>query len=143
MASNSPTPDQLKELLKLSKDASENSYSPYSQFKVGAALLTKDGTFYGGCNVENASYGLAICAERTAMVKAVSAGHKEFIAIAIYGEKMEKTPIRPCGACRQFMAEFGLKWEVYMLKNNLSYEKNTVEGILPNAFVPPHLNENN
>lgn len=91
------------ELMKMAEKARENSYSPYSHFAVGAALLTRSGRVYTGVNVENASYGGTICAERTAFVKAVSEGEREFAAIAISGGS-ELCP--PCGICRQFMAEF-------------------------------------
>lgn len=98
-----------RELIDLCIKARENSYSPYSKFCVGAALLTKSGKVYTGCNVENASYGVCICAERTAISKAVSEGEREFEAIAICGahrgdEILE--PVAPCGICRQTMAEF-------------------------------------
>lgn len=88
--------------------ASENAYAPYSKFKVGAALLCKDGTIYTGCNVENAAYPLGNCAERTAIFKAVSEGKREFEAIAIAGSSNDdmSQPCYPCGACRQVMAEF-------------------------------------
>ncbi len=88
--------------------ASENAYAPYSKFKVGAALLCKDGTVYTGCNVENAAYPLGNCAERTAIFKAVSEGKREFEAIAIAGSSNDdmSQPCYPCGACRQVMAEF-------------------------------------
>ena len=95
------------ELIKIAKDYRENSYSPYSKFKVGAALLTKSGKVYGGTNVENASYGVTNCAERTAIFKAVSEGEREFDAIAIVADS--DGPCTPCGACRQVLAEFGVK----------------------------------
>jgi cytidine deaminase len=92
-----------KQLIASAIAARTESYSPYSKFAVGAALLCNDGTVFTGCNVENASYGLAICAERTAICKAVSEGHQKFVAIAIAA-----TPLAsPCGACRQFIVEFG------------------------------------
>ena len=81
------------------------AYAPYSNFQVGAALLTKDGRVFTGCNVENLSYGLTICAERSALFAAVTAGVREFEAIAIVADTCE--PVSPCGACRQVMAEFG------------------------------------
>lgn len=87
--------------------AAENSYSPYSRFRVGAALLCSDGTIYTGCNIENASFSLTNCAERTAFFKALSEGKKEFDAIAIAGgHDTMNEPCYPCGACRQVMAEF-------------------------------------
>lgn len=97
-----------RELFEKALAARENAYTPYSGFKVGAALLTEDGKIYTGVNVENASYGAAICAERTAFVKAVSEGYRSFSAIAIAGGKDggEMEECWPCGICRQFMYEF-------------------------------------
>ncbi len=100
--------ENYKTLFEKAVKASENSYSPYSKFRVGAALLCKDGTVYTGCNVENAAYPLGNCAERTAIFKAVSDGKREFEAIAIAGSSNDdmSAPCYPCGACRQVMAEF-------------------------------------
>ena len=96
-----------KELINKAILAREHSYSPYSKFKVGAALLSKNGEIYTGCNVENASYGETVCAERTAILKAVSSGEREFSAIAIVGGKDTiQGYAYPCGACRQVMSEF-------------------------------------
>ena len=97
-----------KELLQLAIQARENSYSPYSGFRVGAALLGKSGKVYGGCNVENAAYSPTNCAERTAVFKAVSEGEREFSAIAIVGGKGDTLAdlCAPCGVCRQVLAEF-------------------------------------
>lgn len=96
------------ELMKAAVKARENSYSPYSGFKVGAALLTKSGKAYTGCNVENAAFTPTNCAERTAVFKAVSEGEREFSAIAIVGGKGEEVAsfCAPCGVCRQVLAEF-------------------------------------
>lgn len=102
----------MTDLMEIARKARENAYCPYSGFAVGAALLCRDGSIYTGCNVENGSYPLGLCAERTAFVKAISDGKKrgDFKAIAIYGDTVEapasvgSTP--PCGACRQVMAEF-------------------------------------
>ncbi len=97
------------ELLGMARRARERAYCPYSGFAVGAALLAKDGSVYTGCNVENGSYSLGICAERTAFCKAVAAGCREFSAIAVCGGKAGEEPsgsCPPCGACRQVMAEF-------------------------------------
>jgi cytidine deaminase len=91
------------ELIQESVKARIASYAPYSNFTVGAALLARDGTVFTGCNVENASYGLCICAERTAICKAISEGHRDFVAIAISAVPLAP----PCGACRQFIVEFG------------------------------------
>lgn len=97
-------------LMEAAQAAREKSYCPYSHFAVGAALLTEDGTVYTGCNVENAAYGECICAERTAVVKVVSEGHRRFTAIAVCGApegEAPDVPCMPCGACRQVLAEFG------------------------------------
>lgn len=97
------------ELLEIARRAREQAYCPYSGFAVGAALLGGDGCVYTGCNVENGSYSLGLCAERTAFCKAVSAGCREFSAIAVCGGKEGEEPLAPCppcGACRQVMAEF-------------------------------------
>ena len=99
-----------KELMEAAKRARANAYCRYSHFAVGAALLTEDGSVFTGCNVENAAYGECICAERTAVVKAVSEGHRKFAAIAICGAPEGEAPEKtcpPCGACRQVLAEFG------------------------------------
>lgn len=96
-----------EELMKKAKEASKNSYSPYSKFPVGACLLASSGKTYIGTNVENASYGATICAERSAIVNAVVNGEREIDAIAIYGQKMKMCA--PCGPCRQVIAEFKSK----------------------------------
>ena len=100
---SSELPDDLQTLVSQAAEARELAYAPYSDFRVGAALLTADGKTFTGCNVENASYGLSICAERTAICKAVSEGHKKFRAIAVAASPLAS----PCGACRQFIVEFG------------------------------------
>ena len=91
-------------LIKLATEARENAYAPYSRFKVGAALLTSDGRVFTGCNVENATYGLTVCAERVALWKAVSEGEKKFEAVAVVADG--ERPPSPCGACRQLLWEF-------------------------------------
>jgi cytidine deaminase len=114
----------------------KNAYAPYSQFAVGAALMTEDGTVFGGANVENASYGLAICAERAAAVTAVAAGHRSFRAIAIAGP--ETTVTAPCGACRQFLNEFNPQLEVaYTTPNGVKVT--TLDQLLADAFGPKNL----
>ena len=95
---------QFRKLLTAAKAAQRRAHAPYSKFRVGAALLTKSGKVYTGCNVENASYGLTICAERVALTKAVSEGHRQFKAIAVVAPSAS---LSPCGACRQVLAEFG------------------------------------
>jgi len=95
---------QYENLMQQAAKVSENAYAPYSKFPVGAALLTKSGNIYVGTNVENAAYGGTICAERAAIVTAISAGESQFRAIAVYSPKGS---ITPCGTCRQFISEFG------------------------------------
>lgn len=99
------TNETLLNLFRAAEKAAEKSYSPYSHFPVGAALLTKDGAVYTGTNVENRSFGLTNCAERTAAFKAVSEGHRAFVAVAIAAPKADY-PVGPCGACRQVLTEF-------------------------------------
>ncbi|XP_043977312.1 cytidine deaminase b [Gambusia affinis] len=132
--------DEVNELIHQSHKAKEFSYSPYSKFRVGAALKTRDGRVFTGCNVENACYNLGVCAERNVIAKAVSEGYKDFIAIAIASD-MEKEFISPCGGCRQVMREFGGKWDVYLTKLNKSYEKMTVDELLPRSFGPDDLSK--
>ncbi|MER1986109.1 MAG: cytidine deaminase [Solibacillus sp.] len=123
-----------EQLMAQSKLARENAYVPYSKFKVGAALLAKNGTVYEGCNIENASYGLANCAERTAIFKAVSEGMKEFSAIAIVADT--PGPCSPCGACRQVIAEFcAPDMPVYLTNLNGDVQETTVSELLPGAFT--------
>lgn len=95
---------QQRRLVSAARKAQRNAYAPYSHLPVGAALLTKNGKIYTGCNVENAAYPSGICAERTAVFKAVSEGEREFVALAVIGPTAQ--PLSPCGACRQVMAEF-------------------------------------
>ncbi len=95
---------QFRKLVTAAKTAQRRAHAPYSKFRVGAALLAKSGQVYTGCNVENASYGLTICAERVALTKAVSEGHRQFKAIAVVAPSAS---LSPCGACRQVLAEFG------------------------------------
>ncbi|WP_269760034.1 cytidine deaminase [Streptococcus dysgalactiae] len=122
------------DLVSLAIDASKHAYVPYSHFPIGAALKTKDGTIYTGCNIENASFGLTNCGERTAIFKAVSDGYKELAEIAIYGETQE--PVSPCGACRQVMAEFFEPSSLVTLiaKNGQTLET-TVGDLLPYSFT--------
>ena len=98
--------EDAERLLQAACRSAENAYAPYSQFPVGAALLTKDGSVVTGVNVENVSYGLTLCAERTAIVKAVAEGHRQFKAIAVWASCRMHGAVTPCGACRQVLAEF-------------------------------------
>ena len=121
-----------RELLRIAKEASLNAYVPYSGFPVGAALECEDGTVYTGCNVENAAYGDTICAERTAVVKAVSEGQRSFTRIAIYGEG--KGYCMPCGSCRQVLSEFGKDIEVLAAKAGGSYVSYPLSKLMPYTF---------
>jgi cytidine deaminase len=116
--------EALIALFHKASDAKQNSYSPYSKFRVGAALLAKDGRVFTGTNVENASYGGAICAERSAVVSAVSCGCTEFDAIMITTDVDDL--IAPCGFCRQFMVEFGTDLVVIKLTEHRSFYQNLV-----------------
>ena len=121
-----------RQLIEKAKEAMENSYSPYSNFNVGACLLCKDGTIYTGCNIENSSFGATNCAERTAIFKAVSAGKREFLKIAVVGSGEDLT--FPCGICRQVMSEFMLDGEVILEDNNREIKVFKVRDLLPYAF---------
>lgn len=101
-----PDTPSAESLLNAAKLAAGKAYAPYSDFPVGAALLTEAGEIVTGCNVENASYGLTICAERTAVAKAVSEGKQRFQAVAVYASRRPQGSVTPCGACRQVLAEF-------------------------------------
>ena len=127
------TPEQL---VSLSKEAMTHAYAPYSGFCVGAALLCADGTVYQGCNIENASFSPTICAERTAIFKAVYDGHRDFKAIAICGGKGGNITGRfpPCGVCRQVMREFcGDDFPVYLVTPE-GFETRTLAQLLPDSF---------
>ncbi|KAM8917420.1 cytidine deaminase-like [Spinachia spinachia] len=125
-------------LIQRSQEAKQQAYCPYSKFRVGAALLTLDSCVITGCNVENACYNLGVCAERNAISKAVSEGHRSFKAIAISSDLSDQF-IAPCGGCRQFMREFGSNWEVYLSKPDGSYQRMTVDELLPVSFGPEQL----
>lgn len=125
------------ELIEKAKEAAENAYVPYSGFKVGAALLTKKGKLYLGCNIESSSYSPTNCAERTAFFKAVSEGEREFEKIAIVGGKNGNFSdyCTPCGVCRQVMSEFSdADFTVILGKNGDEYRKFTLGELLPHSF---------
>jgi len=124
-----------KELIAQAIEARKRAYTPYSHYKVGAALLGKSGKVYLGCNVENASYGHTVCAERTAVLKAVSEGEREFEAIAV----VTRNGGSPCGACRQVMAEFAPELTIYIADKNGEYRATTMSELLPDSFTPKHL----
>jgi cytidine deaminase len=124
-----------QELIALATEARRKAYAPYSHYLVGAALLTASGKVYTGANVENASYGLAICAERTAAVKAVSDGERDLVAIAVVTENGGS----PCGACRQVLNEFGPDMRVLIADVAGKYQALRLSELLPAAFGPAQL----
>ncbi len=121
-----------RELLNIARQASEKAYVPYSKFKVGAAVECEDGTVFYGCNVENAALGSTICAERTAICKAVSEGHRDFVRIAIWADS--ENYCMPCGACRQFMSEFVKDMEVLCAKAGGRYVSYPLSKLMPYTF---------
>ncbi len=131
------------ELIALAKEARTHAYVPYSGYSVGAALLTKDGKVYQGCNIENAAYGPTVCGERTAFFKAIYDGEREFTAIAVVGGKAGEEVsgyFPPCGVCRQVMREFCREdFKVIMGGKNDEYRVMTLEEILPASFSPTDL----
>ena len=132
------SPHVFDDLLTLARSAREQAYAPYSHFLVGAALLTRDGRRFSGCNVENASYGLCNCAERTALFSAIAAGCKpgDFAALVVIGDT--SLPISPCGACRQVMSEL-CDDAMPVLLGNLhgARQETTVAALLPGSFKLP------
>ncbi|RBP02361.1 cytidine deaminase [Rossellomorea aquimaris] len=129
-----------EQLIQEAKLAREKAYVPYSKFKVGAALLSKDGKVYHGCNIENAAYSMCNCAERTALFKAYSEGDTDYSMIAVVADTAR--PVPPCGACRQVISELCPK-EMKVVLTNLKgdVEELTVSELLPGAFSPEDLNE--
>lgn len=127
-----------KKLIAEAKRVREFAYCPYSNFAVGAAVLGESGAIYGGCNVENASYSMTNCAERTAIYKAISAGEQEILALAVVAQGIE--PVSPCGACRQVIAEFRIP---HILMANLADDvrEMTLEEIIPGAFSKENLEQ--
>ena len=126
-----------KDLFIIAKEAMKNSYAPYSNYNVGAVLLTKNGNIYKGCNIENASYSLTNCAERTALFSAIANGEKEFAAICIVGGKNGKISdyAMPCGACRQALAEFcNEHFKVYIGIDEDNIKEYTLNELLPYSF---------
>ena len=125
--------NECKRLIEMAMEAREGAYTPYSYFKVGAAVLADDGEIFTGCNIENASYGATICAERTAFVKAISKGHRSFTALAVVGKKDSYT--YPCGICRQFIIEFGKDIKIIVAKTPEDYKVFAIEELLPYGFT--------
>ncbi len=133
-----------KELVIEAINAMKNSYSPYSVFKVGAALLTENGKVYTGCNIENVAFGPSICAERVAFFKAISEGEKNFSKIAVVGGKngVISSPTPPCGVCRQVMREFcNDDFEILIVRENENYDKVLLKDLLPQSFKPEILSK--
>lgn len=130
----------LEHLIEEAKQARDKAYVPYSKFAVGAALLTNDGKVYQGCNIENAAYSVANCAERTALFKAYSEGDTSFVALVVTADT--NRPVPPCGACRQVISELCPK-DMKVILTNLKGDRKelTVEELLPGAFSPEDLNE--
>ena len=128
-----------RQLVQAALEGSKNAYIPYSNYRVGAALLTASGEVFTGCNVENAGYSPTICAERTAFVKAISDGHQQFAAIAV----VSRDAASPCGVCRQFMFEFAPALKIIMadLDGQVSLVATLAE-LLPHGFGPANLEEN-
>ena len=128
---------KYKELLKRASDARRRAYAPYSHYRVGAALLTAAGKVYTGCNVETSSYGLTICAERTAVFKAISEGERSFRAIAIAADDPDFTP--PCGACRQVLIDLAGNIDVILVNSKGKTRVEQLKDLLPFAFDKKHL----
>ena len=126
--------DLIKEALK----AKDNAYVPYSNFHVGAALVTEDGQLFTGCNIEIASYSPSLCAERTAIFKAVSQGHRKIKEIAVVGDS---NFTYPCGVCRQVLREFGKDAIIYVANSPEDYREYRLDELLPNSFGPEDLDD--
>jgi cytidine deaminase len=122
----------IKKLQNAAVLAMKNAYCKYSRFPVGAAVETKDGSIFSGCNVENASYGLSICAERNAIFQAIAAGHQEIKTVCVV--TTAKIPTSPCGACRQVIFEFGPNTRVVCIAKNGKKLRYTIRDLLPEAF---------
>lgn len=132
-----PSNDSIQDLLRVAFAAAELAHSPYSKVKVGAALVASDGQVFAGCNIENASYGLTICAERVAAVKAISSGATRFEMIAIASTL--DAPMMPCGACRQFLSEFSPDLFVVVQGKSGPRFQSRLSELLPHAFGPRDL----
>lgn len=136
---------QIEEMIDTAIGQIDHSYAPYSNFKVGAVLLTKGGRLYGGCNIENAAYGPTNCAERTAFFKAISEGEREFSAICIVGGKdgILTDYAAPCGVCRQVMMEFcdPETFQIILAVGKEQYDSYLLKELLPLGFGPENLGE--
>lgn len=123
----------VQNLMEQAKQAQQKAYAPYSRFKVGSALLTESGKVYTGCNIENSSYPVGLCAERTAIAKAISEGERHFVALALVGGNNGK-PCLPCGMCRQFMTEFCTTDFKIFVQHENDIKTYTLAELLPYAF---------
>lgn len=129
----------VEEMRRKARVAMKNAYCRYSNFRVGAAVRTRDGKIFAGCNVENASYGLTSCAERNAIFQAVAEGHRDITTVVIVTPKQKLTP--PCGACRQVINEFGPRAEVFIFGRGKTGKKLKLSELLPRAFGPLNLGQ--
>ena len=129
--------NEYRDLAKAARDIKRYAFSPFSKFKVGAAILTEDGKIFSGCNIENSSYGLTICAERVAIFNAVSSGALKFTAIAIVSDDPDFTP--PCGACRQVLLELAGNIDFVMMDSKNRYKIMKLTSLLPFAFTEKNL----
>jgi cytidine deaminase len=127
----------IQAMAKLAREISQKAYAPYSRFPVGAVVLTNDGKYFTGCNVENASYGLTICAERNAVFQMVSGGARKIAAVMIYTPTA--MPTAPCGACRQVLNEFGPDAVVLSVCDGTETLRKKLSDLLPDAFGPANL----
>lgn len=129
--------NELKILIHHAKEAGKNAYAPYSKFQVGASIITESGDIFAGCNVENASFGLTMCAERNAIFQGVAKGHQKFTTLVLYTETKSLTP--PCGACRQVIVEFFPQTAQIFAVNHFGDTKSwTVAQLLPDYFSSEH-----
>ena len=136
-ARREPSPEAWKQLREQAARAMERAYAPYSNFRVGAALLTSDGSVFEGCNVENASFPAGSCAERVAVGSAIARGLRDFVALAVVTESTEPTP--PCGVCRQVLMEFAPELPVLSATLGGAEARWSVSDLLPHAFTPTSL----
>ena len=127
-----------RQLINYAKDVSKNAYAPYSRFSVGAAMECSDGSVFTGCNIENAALGCTICAERGAVSKAISSGHRDFTRIAVYSDSREYCV--PCGTCRQVLSEFAPNMEVLCVRSDGRYVSYRLAELLPACFTQEYLN---
>lgn len=137
MKKNRPPKSTYARLVAAAKSAKRQSYSPYSHFRVGAALLTANGKIFTGCNIENSSYGLTVCAERTAVFKAVSEGERRFAAIAVASDDTDFTP--PCGACRQVLMDLASNIEFILTNRKGEFRVLKLRELFPYPFDRSHL----